>query len=95
MDISGWWEALIESLKNDQATIFILLGVAYLGYKWVNKIDSTNREDHAKLAQKVDDVKDTVAKSLQDHLDKWHRYDRAAGTAPRPKQVKKAAKKKS
>jgi anthranilate/para-aminobenzoate synthase component II len=94
MDMSSWWDAVIESLKNNQAVIFILLGVVYLGYKWVSKIDAANRDDHARLADKVDELKDAVNKGFQEHVEKWHRHDRAASTPARPKLVKKAAKKK-
>lgn len=93
MDITSWVDAVGESIKSDQVTIAILIGLAVAGYKWVSKIDAANREDHARLAEKVDDVKDAVAKGFQDHLDKWHRNDRAASAAPKPKLVKKAAKK--
>lgn len=72
MDISTWIDALGESLKTNQVTLVVLAGLAVAGYKWVNKLDQANREDHARLGEKVDDLKDTVAKGFQDHLDKWH-----------------------
>jgi endonuclease V-like protein UPF0215 family len=92
MDISSWFDALGESLKTNQVTLVVLAGLAYAGYRWVSKIDQINREDHAALGEKVDEVKDAVAKGFQDHLAHWHNPPtEAVKRAPR---AKKAAKKK-
>lgn len=93
MDITSWIDALGESLKTNQVTLAVLIGLAIAGYKWVSKLDEANRDDHAKLGAKVDDLKDTVAQGFQDHLDKWHNPPtQVVKRATRPKA--KAAKKK-
>lgn len=96
MDITSWIDAVGDSIKTNQVTIAILIGLAIAGYKWVSKIDQVNRDDHAELAKKVDDVKDAVAQGFQEHLAQWHNPPtEAVKRAPRAtKSVKKAAKKK-
>ena len=89
MDITSWFDALGESLKTNQVTLVVLIGIAIAGYKWVSKLDEANRQDHAQLGKKVDDVKDTVAKGFQDHLAQWHNPPTVA-----VKRTKRAAKKK-
>lgn len=95
MDITSWVDAVGESIKSDQVTIAILVGISIAGYKWVSKIDAANRDDHAKLGQKVDELKDAVNKGFQDHVEKWHRHGRAASTNLRAMSTKKVAKKAS
>lgn len=87
--ISSWIDTVAESLKTNQATLAVLIGLAIFGVKWVNKLDRANRADHAALGKKVDEVKDAVAKGFQDHLSQWHNPP-----TPAVKRAKKAAKKK-
>lgn len=97
MDITSWVDAVGESIKTNQVTIAVLIGLAIAGYRWVSKIDANNREDHAKLGRKVDDLKDAVSQSMQDHLAQWHNPPtEAVKRAPKTtmRVAKKAAKKK-
>jgi hypothetical protein len=91
--ISSWIDALGESLKTNQATLVVLIGLAIVGWKWVSRIDETNRDDHARLAEKVDEVKDAVNNGFRDHLAHWHNPPTSA-VKRAPRAVKKAAKKK-
>jgi hypothetical protein len=96
VDITSWIDAVGESIKSDQVTIAILIGLAIAGYKWVSKIDGNNRADHAKLSEKVDDLRDIVSKGFEDHLSKWHNPPTGAvKRAPKTtmKTTQKAAKK--
>jgi hypothetical protein len=89
---TSWIDGVAESIKNDQVTLAVLLGITYFGYKWVSKIDEANREDHARLGEKVDDLKDDISNAFQNHLDFWHngQFEKPQ----RKKSAKKAAKKK-
>lgn len=92
MDVSSWIATFGDSLKTNQTTLVVLIAISYAGYRWVSKIDAANREDHARLGEKVDSLKDTVAESFQEHLDKWHNPSKVVSIARTTK--KRAAKKK-